>query len=252
MKTKLAAAFALFCFASPVVARDAKPPEADSPAKVKPGSTALLKAAGKGMRYFLRVPGRYHAKDGTRLIVFLHGSNMNGLEYLRSFEAKRWCQDDILCCPNGEAGTDPFRQNNFGFESGPLVAEVTKEVQQAFKTTITYVGGHSQGAFLTYNVILNHPDLYHGAFPMAGDCWSQNEPNLWEEKPDILKKQKEIAIAVIHGRADPVVPFSQGEHAYDCFRAMGWTKLRLFAPPKLNARRTDTRQDHEIVISNDR
>ena len=114
------------------------------------------------------------------------------------------------------------------------MADVTEEVQKAFKTTITYVGGHSQGAFLTYSVILNFPDLYRGAFPMAGDCWMQNEPNLWEDKPEILKKQKEIAIAVIHGKADPVVAFSQGEHAYDCFRAMGWTKLRLFAPANLN------------------
>jgi poly(3-hydroxybutyrate) depolymerase len=201
---------------------------------VKPGATALVKAAGKGMRYFLRVPRTYNPKYGARLIVFLHGSNMNGLAYLRSFEAKKWCEFDILCCPNGENGTDPFGANNFGFESGPLVADVTQEVQKTFKTTITYVGGHSQGAFLSYNVILNFPDLYRGAFPMAGDCWMQNEPNLWEDKPEVLKKQKEIPIAVIHGKADPVVPFSQGEHAYDCFRAMGWTKLRLFAPPNLN------------------
>jgi predicted esterase len=215
-------------------AKDEKPPEVDSPAKVKPGTTGLLKAAGKGMRYFLRVPKKYDARNGTRLIVFLHGSNMNGLEYLRSFEAKKWCEDDLLCCPNGETGTDPFGQNNFGFDSGPLVVDVTQEVQKAFKTTITYVGGHSQGAFLTYNLILNFPDLYRGAFPMAGDCWMQNEPNLWEDKPDLLKKQKEIPIAVIHGKTDPVVAFSQGEHAYDCFRAMGWTKLRFFAPANLN------------------
>jgi predicted esterase len=186
------------------------------------------------MRYFLRVPRRYDARNGARLIVFLHGSSMNGLMYLRSFEAKKWCEDDILCCPNGENGSDPYGQNNFGFESGPAVAELTQELQKAFNTTITYVGGHSQGAFLTYNVILNFPELYRGAFPMAGDCWMQNEPNLWEDKPDVLKKQREIAIAVIHGKADPVVQFSQGEHAYDCFRAMGWTKLRLFAPEKLN------------------
>ena len=207
----------------PASAKDDKPPEVDSPAKVKPGATCLLKAAGKGMRYFLRVPKSYDAAKGARLIVFLHGSNMNGIDYLRSFEAKKWCHDDILCCPNGENGTDPFGQNNFGFDSGPLVADVTGEVQKAFKTTITYVGGHSQGAFLTYSVILNFPDLYRGAFPMAGDCWMQNEPNLWEDKPELTKKHKEIAIAVIHGKADPVVAFSQGEHGYDCFRAMGWT-----------------------------
>src|SRR5579862_2034075 len=224
-----------FLFIAPrSAAKEDKPPEVDAPAKVKPSMTALLKSAGKGMRYFLRVPKNYDPKNGARLIVFLHGSNMNGLAYLRSFEAKKWCDDDILCCPNGENGSDPFGANNFGFESAPLVADVTEEVQKAFKSTITYVGGHSQGAFLTYSVILNYPDLYRGAFPMAGDCWMQNEPNLWEDKPEVMKKQKEIAIAVIHGKADPAVPFSQGEHAYDCFRAMGWTKLRFFAPAKLN------------------
>ena len=228
---------AVLCLLSAItqaLAKDERPLEVDSPAKVKPGTTALLKSTGKGMRYFLRVPKKYDARNGARLSVFLHGSSMNGLDYLRSFEAKKWCEDDLLCCPNGENGADPFGQNNFGFGSAPLVAEVTEEVQKAFKTTITYIGGHSQGAFLTYSVILNYPDLYRGAFPMAGDCWIQNEPNLWEDKPDILRKQKEIPIAVIHGKADPVVAFSQGEHAYDCFRAMGWTRLRLFAPANLN------------------
>lgn len=226
--------FSVMLITSQAFAKDDKPPELASPSMVKPGSTALLKSAGKGMRYFLRVPKKYDAKVGARLIVFLHGSSMNGLDYLRSFEAKKWCEDDILCCPNGENGTDPFGKNNFGFASAPLVADVTEEVRKNFKTTLAYVGGHSQGGFLTYSVIMHFPELFQGAFPIAGDCWMQNEPNLWEDKPEVLKKQKGIAIAVIHGKADPVVAFSQGEHAYDCFRAMGWTKLRLFAPPNLN------------------
>ena len=79
-------------------------------------------------------------------------------------------------------------------------------------------------------MILNFPDLFHGAFPMAGDCWMQNEPNLWEDRPDVLEKQMKIPFAIIHSPDDPVVDFKQGQHAYDCFRAMGWQKLRLFAP----------------------
>ncbi len=228
------AALALLFLTAPAAAQEKRPPELASLSKLKPGATGLLKSQNKGMRYFIRLPKTYNPKTGARLIIFLHGSNMNGLSYLRSFEKMKWCEDDILACPNGENGADPFGACNFGFDSGPAVADVTEEIQKAFKTPITYIGGHSQGAFLTYNVILNHPDLYRGAFPMAGDCWSQNEPNLWEDKPDVLKKQREIAIAVIHGKADPVVAFSQGEHAYDCFRAMGWTKLRLFAPKELN------------------
>ncbi len=93
----------------------------DAPSKVKPGTTGLLKAAGNGMRYFLRVPKRYDAKNGTRLIVFLHGSNMNGLEYLRSFEAKKWCGDDILCCPNGETGIEFWRVHGESTAAKPLI-----------------------------------------------------------------------------------------------------------------------------------
>jgi predicted esterase len=218
-------------------AKDDKLPEAASPDKVKPGQTALLKAAN-GMRYFLRVPKGYDAKAGARLVVFLHGSNRNGLSYVRSFEAKRWANDDILVCPNGETdtkgqpSTDPYGANNFTFESAPLVAGVTDEVKKAFKTTVSYVGGHSQGGFLTYSVILLNPDLFQGAMPMAGDCWMQNEPNLWEEKPDVAKVQHEIAIAVLHAKNDPVVQFAQGEHAYDVFRADGWQKLRFFTPER--------------------
>ena len=50
MKTKLLAAFTLLSVVTLHAAKDEKPPEVDSPAKVKPGTTGLLKAAGKGMR----------------------------------------------------------------------------------------------------------------------------------------------------------------------------------------------------------
>jgi poly(3-hydroxybutyrate) depolymerase len=233
---RIAAATALALvlgFAGAASAKDKKLDEAERPRDVKPGKEALLKSR-KGMYYFLRVPKKYDAKKGARLIVFLHGSNMNGLSYLRSFEAKRWANDAILCCPNGETGKgDPYGANNFTFQSAPYVAGITEDVQKDFKTTVTYVGGHSQGGFLTYSVIMHFPELYHGALPMAGDCWMQNEPNLWEDDAKKMEQQKRIAIAVIHGRADPVVKFSQGEHAYDVFRAMGYPKLRFFAPERL-------------------
>jgi predicted esterase len=217
--------------APPLAAKDDKPPEVDSPARVKPGQTALLKSA-KGMRYFLRVPKDYQAKTGARLVVFMHGSNMNGLMYVRSYEGKRWANDDILVCPNGESGTDPFGQNNFTPDSAPFVHEITEDVKKAFKTTVTYLGGHSQGGYLTYNVAMLGPELYQGALPMAADCWSQNEPNLWEDQPETAAKQRAIPFAIVHGKNDPIVPFEQGQHAFDVFRGAGWQKLRFLTPEK--------------------
>ncbi|GAG39388.1 unnamed protein product, partial [marine sediment metagenome] len=172
-------------------------------------------------------------KTGVRMVVFMHGSNMNGLDYLRTFEAKGWCEHDLLVCPNGEKGKGPFGANNFTFYSAKFIAGLVKEVSKAFKVRRTYLGGHSQGGFVTYSAIMLHPELFDGAFPMAGDCWMQNEPNLWEEEPEKMAMQKKIAIAVIHGRRDPVVDFSQGEHAHDVFDVMAYPMLKFFAPENL-------------------
>ena len=214
--------------------KDKKPPvkSAEKPEDVKKGKTALLKAP-KGMVYFLKVPKKYDPKVGAPLLVFMHGSNMNGMQYLPMFGAKKWYDHAIICCPNGEGGNDAFGANNFTQQAAPLVADVTEHVQKAFNVTHTYIGGHSQGGFVTYSVIMHFPHLYDGAVPMAGDCWMQNEPNLWENDEEMLAKQMRIPIAVIHGKADPVVSFSQGQHAFDVFHTMGYPKLRLFAPERL-------------------
>ena len=66
-------------------------PEVETPGEVKRGRTGLFTTEG-GVVSFLRVPKSYDRKKGTRLIVFLHGSNMNGLSYVRSFQARQWCR----------------------------------------------------------------------------------------------------------------------------------------------------------------
>lgn len=93
--------------AASAFAGDERPSAFDAPSKVKPGQVGLLKSKDMGMGYFLRVPKKLDTKSGARLIVFLHGSNMNGLDYLRSFESMNWADDALLCCPNGERAAIP-------------------------------------------------------------------------------------------------------------------------------------------------
>ena len=102
----------------------------------------------RGARHSLDTNGQItNGRITGNLPVFLHGSNMNGWDYLRTIEANKWADEDILCCPNGENGSDPYGQNNLSQGSGPLVAEGTTEVQKALKTTLTYVGGTPRGLF---------------------------------------------------------------------------------------------------------
>jgi hypothetical protein len=54
----------------------------------------------------------------------------------------------FCAAPIGETGTDPFGQNNFGFGSAPLVADVTERCKRHFKRPPSrYVGGIRRAAF---------------------------------------------------------------------------------------------------------
>ncbi|MFK7769887.1 MAG: hypothetical protein AB8B55_21950 [Mariniblastus sp.] len=236
---KLSIAFGLLVLLflnSALAQKQTKLLETDSPEVVRPGETMLVTPGNGEMQYFLRIPKSYDSDKGARIIVFLHGSNSNGITYLRSIENAGWCADDILVCPNGERGNkekDPYKANNFTFGSAPQIATVTKQIQAAFKHKRTYLGGHSQGGYVTYSCIMNFPELYDGAFPMAGGCWIQNEPNIWESNSAKLTLQKQIPIAIIHGRSDTVVPYELAKQARQAFLHMGYPKLRLFNPHRL-------------------
>ncbi|HET6201400.1 MAG TPA: hypothetical protein VFI25_01210 [Planctomycetota bacterium] len=90
-----------------------------------------------------------------------------------------------------------------------------------------------QGGFLTWDVFMNHPDRFAGAFPMSGGLWLRSEPERFERDGAKARAQREVAIAVIHGRADPVVRFAQSMDAVLVFFQAGFRRLRLFAPERL-------------------
>ena len=141
--------------------------------------------------------------------TFVHLKMYSGAETTFSF------------APNGERSNkekDPYKANNFTFGSAKYVAAITKQVKAAFKThTRVYIGGHSQGGYACYSCIMHYPELYDGAFPMAGGCWKQNAPNLFETEPEKMALQQQMPIAVIHGRSDKVVDYELGKRARQVF-----------------------------------
>jgi predicted esterase len=230
--------------------RGRKAPEFARHAKLAAGK--IVDGSTNGLlTYSVRAPEGYNEGDGKRwpAIVVLHGSNMNGKAYVATIAgawpeiAKRY----LVIGLNGErpssTGDDPrfnYTYVNFvgrstykGFpgtdrESPALMAEALDELRDAYPVTRYFVGGHSQGGFLTYSLLMNYPEKIAGAFPISAGVIFQCEPGAYDD--DALRAaQRAVPLAIVHGKSDPAVAFSSGEYAAALFGEAGWPAFRFFA-----------------------
>ena len=215
------------------------------PGKIVDGSTKGL------LTYSIRAPEGYNDGEAKKwpAIVILHGSNMNAKAYVTTI-ATAWpdiANDYLLIGINGERpsslGDDPqfnYTYVNFvgrstykGFpgtdrESPALVAEALDEIREAYPVARYFVGGHSQGGFLTYSLLMNYPEQIAGAFPISAGVIFQCEPTAYADEK-LRAAQRSVPLAFIHGKNDPLVGFSSGEYAAVLFGEAGWPAFRFFA-----------------------
>jgi predicted esterase len=214
--------------------------------KIVDGSTDGL------LTYSVRAPEGYKPGDPKKwpVALVLHGSNMNGKAYVGTL-ATAWpeiARDYILLGINGElpsslaADSPAFnytyvnyvgRSTFGGFpgtdrESPALVREAMDELKKIYPIEHYFVGGHSQGGYLTYSLLMNSPEAIAGAFPVSAEVIFQCEPSAYED-PAIKAAQRAVPLAIVHGKNDPLVPFDSGAYAAGLFLDAGWPAVRFFA-----------------------
>jgi len=245
-----ARALVMILIAAPAGAADAPAPHVKLvPGKIVDGSTV------NGLTYSARAPEKYRDGDAKKwpAVVILHGSNMNARAYVNTIAAA-WpdiARDYLLVGINGEnrvaaggaAGGEPRfnytyvnyvgRSTYKGFpgtdrESPALVAEALTDLRQAYPISRYFVGGHSQGGFLTYSLLMNFPEMIAGAFPISAGVIIQCEPGAYADEK-LKAAQRAVPLAIVHGRQDPVVKFDMGQYAATLFGDAGWPAFRLFA-----------------------
>jgi predicted esterase len=218
--------------------------QALEPGKIVTGSTENL------LTYSIRAPETYEPNSSRKwtTILILHGSNMNAQSYVATIAAA-WpdiAQEFTILGINGETasqiGGDPRfnysyinyvgRSNYKGFpgtdrESPALVAEAMKELKQIYPVARYFVGGHSQGGFLTYSLLMNFPELIAGAFPISCGVIFQCEPDAYTDE-HICQAQRAVPLAIIHGRNDPLVSVGVAQYAATIFGESNWPAIRLF------------------------
>lgn len=219
-----------------------------SRATLTPGEITDGLAANE-MSYHLRMPEGFAADKSYNAILILHGSNMNSKAYVNTI-ASAWpdiANRYILIGINGENKSRNFNPDNPAYnysyvnfvgkstykgypgtdrESPALVSEVLTELKEYVPFKKLFVGGHSQGGFLTYSVMMNYPDQVDGAFPIAGGMIFQVDPTAYD-KEDLRKQQREIPLAIVHASNDRVVDFGMSESAHRAFLGDSFPMLRF-------------------------
>ena len=79
------------------------------------------------------------------------------------------------------------------------------------------VGGHSQGGFLTYVLMMNFPESIAGAFPISCGLIFQCEPDVYSDEA-LREAQRKVPLAIIHGKNDGIMGFGTGQYAAIAFR----------------------------------
>ena len=182
--------------------------------------------------YRLYVPFNYTPEKEYPLLVTLHGAGLRGTENKRqlilvdkAMKNPQLSVDEAIIifpqCPENQKWVDTdWGVGSYSLDNTPesnelcAVMELIGQLQQ--KYTIDekriYAMGYSMGGYGTWNLLMNHPDVFAAGVPMCG----AGDPT----KASILK---ELSIWAIHGALDPTVPVSGSRDMAKALEAVGAT-----------------------------
>jgi pimeloyl-ACP methyl ester carboxylesterase len=220
-------------------------------AEPKPG-TVTDGQTKSGLNYHLRVPKGFDRKERYTAVALFHGSNTSSRDYVEGFPgnwpelAERYVLvgfDGENLSPSSRAGTRAFNASYVEFsgdrvgepwrynQTPYLVAQALEQLGKELPIERWFVGGHSQGGFLTLAVAMFYPEHVAGAFEVAGNLLVQCEPSYFEDAK-VRAAQRRLPVAVVHGEKDTVVEFSAATYTHEALQDGGFPLLRLFNDPK--------------------
>jgi predicted esterase len=219
MHRPTAAVIALCCAIAAVHAQKEAEAIVEPSTKVPRGKLLEWKSA-QGKPYWYRVPEKLDQKNPPCLILMLHGTGLNhGWSFWNYPILGDFRKNDIVVSPDG---LTPGQGGTFNFVQGPKDGEQIAGLIADFKKRLpvgrVYLYGHSQGAFFCYWFAGEHPEMVDGIIAHAG--------NVLDVKHGKLAKQK-VAIGILHGRADAVVPVECATRTEKIYREEGYEKLKL-------------------------
>ena len=167
--------------------------------------------------YRIYIPFNYDPEKPCPLVVNLHGAGLRGddnMKHLKFVDIPMSMPevnlDDaiIICpqCPENQKWVDSnWAAGSYSLAGSPesnelaAVVELIHQLQENYSVDAgrIYACGFSMGGYATWNLLMNHPDLFCAGIPMCG-----------AGDPSMAETLKEIPVWAVHGAKDPTVPVS--------------------------------------------
>ena len=191
---------------------------------------------GVDLQYAYYVPENAIYDEGSMpLIIWLHGAGEGGHDTtiaLLGNKVVNLASENIQSC-FGDSGAyvlvpqaptmwmdyDGTRRYNSGVKDSDGASYYTESLMELIKNFVEsntnidknriYIGGCSNGGYMTVNMIINYPDYFAAAFPA---CEAYSLSWLTDEKINAIK---EVPIWFTHAMTDSTVPIAEGSPSAD-------------------------------------
>lgn len=208
--------------------------------------------AENGLLYFARPPDGWKPGTPTDAIVLFHGSNWTtkGMVWvtaknwpdigktfmivgIQGVDWASWSEADDLRFNNNYVnwmGRSTYKGFPYTERDCPqLMSDVVAELAKKHAWKRLFVGGHSQGGFLTYLMHMHFPEQLAGSFPVAGGLVIQGEPDVFDDEK-LKALQRARPMVIVHGRQDNVMPFDTALYIRERFEGSGFPLVSLLEP----------------------
>lgn len=189
-------------------------------------------------RYY--IPANYSADKEYPIFVNLHGAGLRGndnkrpLSFVKKlFQNEKYNLDECIVivpqCPEDEKWVDiTWADGSYDLASVPesnefaaLVALIESMMEEySVDEKRIWAAGFSMGGYGTWNLLMNHPDLFCAGVPMCGAA-SPSSASLVLNNP----------VWAVHGVKDPTVPVSGSREMVQAIRDLGGTLVHYTELP---------------------
>lgn len=190
--------------------------------------------------YRIYVPSNYSPDKTYPLFINLHGAGHRGndnIKQLRFVEplmknAELSIDDMIVIvpqCPEDNRWVDTeWGNGTYTLENTPesnelkALIELIGQLQQTYSVDAKriYACGFSMGGYATWNLLMNHPDLFCAGVAMCGAADTAQAANL-----------AKIPVWAVHGVKDPTVPVQGSRDIVEAIQAAGGTLIKYTEYP---------------------
>jgi predicted esterase len=210
-------------FARAAIAGDE--PERRAPEATAPALKPFAWTSKNGLRFIWWLPKGYDAKSPRNMTVILHGTGLDYRWGLWNNKPGIFRPEDVVVSVDGPTPDGSSRLFLGEKKDADAVDGFLTEMRASFVLDRVFLYGHSQGGFFTVYFAGEHPDHVAGVVAHASGAWN------WSKTTKDVHK---VAIAFLHGSADPVVPYAQSPDSRDAYAKAGFPLLHMRRLPGYN------------------